>query len=116
MKKSFLLLIAAVLTMTFFIGAFAAGDLSCFPADAKVSLSAQDVQEMDDLLIDYAAFRSASFTGERTMMAGDHRFSEMAAEEADRSVKIREKNGKGTLEIAFYNQEDLKNIALKFEE
>ncbi len=33
-----------------------------------------------------------------------------------RPVKVREKNGKGTLEIAFYNQDDLKNIALKFEE
>ena len=33
-----------------------------------------------------------------------------------RPVKVREKNGKGTLEIAFYNQEDLKNIALKLEE
>lgn len=33
-----------------------------------------------------------------------------------RPVKVREKNGKGVLEIAFYNQEDLKNIALKFEE
>ncbi len=32
-----------------------------------------------------------------------------------RPVKVREKNGKGTLEIAFYNQDDLKNIALKFE-
>ncbi len=33
-----------------------------------------------------------------------------------RPVKVREKNGKGTLEIAFYNQDDLKNIVLKFEE
>ena len=33
-----------------------------------------------------------------------------------RPVKVREKNGKGTLEIAFYNQEDLQNLALKFEE
>lgn len=33
-----------------------------------------------------------------------------------RPVKVKEKNGKGTLEIAFYNQDDLKNIALKFEE
>ncbi len=33
-----------------------------------------------------------------------------------RPVKVREKNGKGTLEIAFYSQDDLKNIALKFEE
>ncbi len=33
-----------------------------------------------------------------------------------RPVKVREKNGKGTLEIAFYNQDDLQNIALKFEE
>ena len=31
------------------------------------------------------------------------------------TVRVREKNGKGTLEIAFYNQDDLKNIALKFE-
>lgn len=92
MKKALLFLIIAVLAVSFSIGAMAAGELSCFPADAKVSLSAQDMQEMNDLLIDYAAFRSASFTGERTMMAGDSRFSEMAAEEADRSVKIREKN------------------------
>lgn len=33
-----------------------------------------------------------------------------------RRVKIRQTNGKGTLEIEFYNPEDLKNIALKFEE
>jgi ParB family chromosome partitioning protein len=32
-----------------------------------------------------------------------------------RPVKISEKQGKGTLCIEFYNQEDLKNLALKFE-
>ena len=32
-----------------------------------------------------------------------------------RPVKVTEKQGKGTLCIEFYNQEDLKNLALKFE-
>ena len=32
-----------------------------------------------------------------------------------RPVQVKMKNGKGSLEIAFYNKEDLKNLAMKFE-
>jgi ParB family chromosome partitioning protein len=41
---------------------------------------------------------------------------EIALREAlGRPVKVTEKQGKGTLSIEFYNPEDLKNLALKFE-
>ncbi len=32
-----------------------------------------------------------------------------------RPVQVKMKNGKGSLEIAFYNKDDLKNLAMKFE-
>lgn len=58
---------------------------------AKV-LSQEDASMLEDVLSGYAALRASSFAGERSLMASDSRFCELAAEEADRCTTIKEKN------------------------
>ena len=90
LKKLFPMILIMTVLLTF--SCYAAGDVVTFSDKAEVGLSAADQAAMEDLLSDYAELRAVAFTGERTMMAGDSRFSELAAEEATRGKTIREKN------------------------
>lgn len=90
LKKLFPMILIMAVLLAF--SCYAAGDVVTFSEKAEVGLSAADQAAMEDLLSDYADLRAVAFTGERTMMAGDSRFSELAAEEATRGKTIREKN------------------------
>ncbi len=84
---------------------------------ARIASFGANVREIERLAKKAETKEPTTKTKQENLSAPYFKEVELSLQELlGRPVKVKEKNGKGTLEIAFYNQDDLKNIALKFEE